>query len=118
MGNRATSSPALANAAKLLAGTGAGVGSPDVITDRRSRQRAFLLFSSLLKEKTFGNESGEGHSSKTGEEFGPKRTVVRDQRMLFSYIKSVSKVLGQLSDSRTSYLASGTISASANNFLS
>ena len=33
-------------------------------------------------------------------------------------IKCVSKVLAQLSDSRTSYFASVTISASANNFLS
>ena len=32
-------------------------------------------------------------------------------------IKCVSKVLGQLSDSRTLYIASVTISASANNFL-
>ena len=35
-----------------------------------------------------------------------------------SDVKSVSKVLGKMSDSRTSYIASVTISASANNFLS
>ena len=33
-------------------------------------------------------------------------------------IKCVSKVLGQLSDFRTSYISSVTISASANKFLS
>ena len=33
-------------------------------------------------------------------------------------LKCVSKVLGQLSDSRTSYIVSVTSSASANNFLS
>ena len=34
------------------------------------------------------------------------------------HVKCVSKVLGQLSDSRTSYIAAVTISASANNFQS
>ena len=40
------------------------------------------------------------------------------RHMSLWHIKSVSKVLGKMSDSLTSYIASMTISACANNFLS